>query len=118
MRFKLAQASAFVGAALLAVVFPATAQGSELPPFPEEILGDASMEAQGKEVFGKICKFCHGKTAYPGKAPKLNPSRYTPEFVYDRVTNGFRGMPPFKEQFSEQELQAVTAFIMSKTFSN
>ncbi len=118
MRFKLAQWSALVGAALFAVAGPVAAQEGELPPFPNALLGDASMEAQGKEVFGKICKFCHGKSAYPGKAPKLNPSRYTPEFVYDRVTNGFRGMPAFKEQFSEQERQAVTAFIMSKGFSN
>jgi mono/diheme cytochrome c family protein len=74
--------------------------------------------AEGKEVFGKICKFCHGKSAYPGKAPKLNPARYTPEFVYDRVTNGFRGMPAFKEQFTEKERQAVVTFILSKDFSN
>lgn len=96
----------------------ALAQDGELPPFPKDLLENPEYVAQGREVFGKICKFCHGKSAYPGKAPKLNPSRYTPEFVYDRVTNGFRGMPPFKEQFSEQERQAVTVFIMSKQFSN
>jgi mono/diheme cytochrome c family protein len=89
-----------------------------LPPFPKELLDKPEQIAAGKEVFGKICKFCHGKSAYPGKAPKLNPSRYTPEFVFDRVTNGFRGMPPFKEQFSEKERQAVTVFVMSKEFSN
>lgn len=94
------------------------AQDAQLPPFPKELLDKPDQVAAGREVFGKICKFCHGKSAYPGKAPKLNPSRYTPEFVYDRVTNGFRGMPPFKEQFSEKERQAVTVFVMSKEFSN
>jgi mono/diheme cytochrome c family protein len=34
------------------------------------------------------------------------------------VTNGFRGMPPWKEQYSEEERLAVTVFIMSKDFSN
>ena len=61
-----------------------------------------SRSKKGHKVFESICKFCHGKTAYPGKAPKLNPARYTPEFVYDRVTNGFRGMPCWKEQYSDE----------------
>jgi len=73
------------------------AEEGELPPFPKDILNNPVQTRDGKKVFGKICKFCHGKTAYPGKAPKLDPSRYTPEFVFDRVTNGFRGMPSFKE---------------------
>jgi hypothetical protein len=38
--------------------------------------------------------------------------------VFDRVTNGFRGMPSFKEQFSDKERQGVTVFIMSPEFSN
>ncbi|MEO8005707.1 MAG: cytochrome c [Betaproteobacteria bacterium] len=86
--------------------------------FPKELLDKPEQIEKGREVFESICKFCHGKTAYPGKAPKLNPSRYTPEFVYDRVTNGFRGMPPWKEQYSDEERRAVTVFIMSKEFSN
>lgn len=75
------------------------------------------MEVQGKGCSARsVCSVTEGGLSW--QSAKLNPSRYTPEFVYDRVTNGFRGMPPFKEQFSEQELKAVTAFIMSKTFSN
>ena len=97
---------------------PSWADDAELPPFPTEVLANPEYVAGGREVFGKICKFCHGKSAYPGKAPKLNPARYTPEFVFDRVTNGFRGMPSFKEQFTEKERQAVVVFVMSKEFSN
>lgn len=94
------------------------AADEEMPPFPKERLGQPEGIAAGKAVFGQICKFCHGKSAYPGKAPKLNPSRYTPEFVYDRVTNGYRGMPSFREQFSEEERQAVVVYVMSREFSN
>lgn len=90
----------------------------DLPPFPKELLNQPDRIKEGKEVFGKICKFCHGKSAYPGKAPKLNPSRYTPEFVFDRVTNGFRGMPSFKEQFTEAERQSVVVYVLSHDFSN
>jgi mono/diheme cytochrome c family protein len=118
VKSKLSIVGAMLGTTLILSALSAKAQDAELPPFPKDIIGDAAYETEGKEVFGKICKFCHGKSAYPGKAPKLNPSRYTPEFVYDRTTNGFRGMPAFKEQFSEKERQAVTAYIMSKGFSN
>ncbi|MFQ5995614.1 MAG: c-type cytochrome [Acidiferrobacterales bacterium] len=86
--------------------------------FTEAYLNNPDNIALGKKIWFKRCKFCHGKTAYPGKAPKLQPSRYTSEFVYDRVTNGFGGMPSWKHEFSEQERRAVVAYILSKEFSN
>lgn len=86
--------------------------------FTPQYLSNPENIALGREVWFQRCKFCHGKTAYPGKAPQLDPGRYTPEFVYDRVTNGFRGMPSWKHEFSEQERKAVTAYVMSKEFSN
>jgi mono/diheme cytochrome c family protein len=94
------------------------AQEAAQVPFPREGLQQREYVETGKEAFGKTCKFCHGKAAYPGKAPKLNPSRYTTDSVYERVTHGFRGMPPFKETFSEKERQGVTAYVMSKEFAN
>ncbi|HVY04387.1 MAG TPA: cytochrome c [Burkholderiales bacterium] len=111
-------AGAFCGALAIAAAIPHSLADDELPPFPKELLNQPEQIEKGHQVFESICKFCHGKTAYPGKAPKLNPSRYTPEFVYDRVTNGFRGMPSWKEQYTEEERKAVTVFIMSKEFSN
>lgn len=86
--------------------------------FSREYLSDSKNIQQGKAVWRTRCQFCHGKAAYPGKAPKLDPSRYTPQFVYDRVINGFRGMPPWRQEFSEQELRAVVAYVLSKEFSN
>jgi mono/diheme cytochrome c family protein len=115
---KLHALHALAVALTLSLAAPARADESSLPPFPKEVLGRQEHIDAGKAVFGKICKFCHGKSAYPGKAPKLNPARYTPEFVFDRVTSGFRGMPSFREQFSEQERQAVVAYILSREFSN
>jgi mono/diheme cytochrome c family protein len=86
--------------------------------FTKEYLGDAGRIELGRKVWVNRCQFCHGKAAYPGKAPKLDPSRYTPEFVFDRVTNGFQGMPGWKHEFSEDERRAVVAYVMSKDFSN
>jgi cytochrome c5 len=41
------------------------------PPveFTKEFLGDAKNVQQGREVWQTRCEFCHGKMAYPGKAP-------------------------------------------------
>lgn len=86
--------------------------------FTEAFLSDPEQIALGAKVWGKRCKFCHGKTAYPGKAPRLQPANLAPEFIFDRVTNGFRGMPSFKQEFSDAERKAVVAFIKSTEFSN
>lgn len=86
--------------------------------FTEEFLRNSDNIATGKAVWDEQCKLCHGKTAYPGKAPRLKPYKYKPEFVYKRVTKGFRGMPSWAEVYSEHERMSVTAFVMSKEFSN
>jgi mono/diheme cytochrome c family protein len=90
------------------------------PPveFTREFLGDPKNVGRGRDVWQARCQFCHGKTAYPGKAPKLDPSRYTPAFVYDRVANGFQGMPPWRHEFSVDELKAVVAYVLSREFPN
>lgn len=99
-------------------VLPAGVGHGQAVTFSKEYLKDPKKIEMGRQVWVNRCQFCHGKTAYPGKAPKLDPSRYTPEFVYDRVTNGFQGMPPWKHEFSEDERKAVVAYILSADFSN
>jgi len=90
------------------------------PPvaFTPEFLGDPKNVVRGRGVWQARCQFCHGKAAYPGKAPKLDPSRYTPAFVYDRVANGFQGMPPWRHEFSVDELKSVVAYVLSREFPN
>jgi mono/diheme cytochrome c family protein len=90
------------------------------PPveFTPAFLGDPKNVQKGREVWQARCQFCHGKSAYPGKAPKLDPSRYTPAFVYDRVANGFQGMPPWRHEFSVTDLKSVVAYVLSKEFPN
>ncbi len=86
-------------------------------PFTEEFLKSEENIEAGKTVWDEQCKHCHGKDAYPGKAPKLKPYKYEPEFVYRRVTDGFRKMPPWKEVYSDLERMQVTAYILSENFS-
>jgi len=85
--------------------------------FTPEFLADPEHIAAGKEIWMGQCTLCHGAKAYPGKAPKLKPKRYTPEFVYDRITNGFRKMPPWGEVYDEEERMDLVAWVLSRKFS-
>lgn len=93
------------------------AQPAAAPTMTPEILGDPEKLKVGEQIWHDQCGHCHGSKAYPGKAPKLKPRKYTPEFVYDRVTNGFRGMPPWVDVYNEEERVSVVAYILSKQFS-
>lgn len=116
-RFSSALASLAVIGVLAA---PAIAGGTEdgQPVFTEEFMNDQEVIAKGQEIWVEQCQFCHGKNAYPGKAPKLKPRKYTPEFVYKRVTKGFKGMPAWEDVYNDQERMSVSAWIMNKDFSN
>ena len=61
---------------------------------------------------------CHGQRAYPGKGPKLKPSKYAPEFVFKRITKGFRGMPSWESMYDEKQRMSITAWVMSRDFEN
>lgn len=94
-----------------------TVGGEDEPAvFDGAFLGDGDTLRRGKKLWGKTCKLCHGNTAYPGKAPKLGSKCYEPEFIYDRVTNGFQGMPAWKSQIPKYQRMAVSAYIVSKRF--
>jgi mono/diheme cytochrome c family protein len=94
----------------------AAAQGAAVT-FTEELLNDPAHQGVGKELWESTCQHCHGSKAYPGKAPKLRPRKYTPEFVYDRVTNGFRKMPAWKDVFTDEERMNIVAYVLSDKFS-
>lgn len=85
--------------------------------FTAGILQDPSYIESGKQVWDGQCRHCHGNSAYPGKAPKLKPSSYQPDFVYDRVTNGFRKMPAWRDVFTQSQRVGVTVYIMSPEFT-
>lgn len=94
-------------------------QGSAeaVPKFDKAYLSDAKNIAAGEAVWAAQCRHCHGAKAYPGKAPKLKPARLEPEFIFDRVTNGFRKMPGWKSVFTLEQRKSVVAYIKSEDFS-
>lgn len=106
-------------AAVLVAAAPAAAKPKSKPPVPftEEILNDPKRISAGGKIWAKQCRHCHGAKAYPGKAPKLRPRRYKPNFVYRRVTDGFRKMPPWKAQYTDDERMSIVSYVLSDTFS-
>jgi mono/diheme cytochrome c family protein len=104
-----------IGALAVAAVGVTSADETELT---EEFLSDPTQIALGQDLFKQQCAKCHGKGAYPGKAPKLNVRKLTPEDVYLRVAYGFRKMPAWEDVFSDEEIMAITAYVKSDRFSN
>lgn len=107
-----------VFAVLAAPLAAGQQKGAEKPPvFDQKFLANAVNIEAGRKVWDAQCRHCHGASAYPGKAPKLKPGELDPDFIYDRVTNGFGKMPAWKDVFSMKERMAVTAYIKSGDFS-
>lgn len=104
---------------LLAAGGATAAVGKSEPPFPftEEYLQASENIAVGETIWADQCRHCHGAKAYPGKAPKLRPARYKPDFVYRRVADGFRKMPGWKEVYTEEEMMQIVAYILAPQFS-
>jgi cbb3-type cytochrome c oxidase subunit III len=73
--------------------------------------------ADGKTVFATAgCTGCHtlkaaGSTGTVG--PTLDAAKPSKELVIDRVTNGRGGMPSFKGQLSDAQIQAVADYVSS-----
>jgi mono/diheme cytochrome c family protein len=83
-----------------------------------EFMSDPANIELGQKLFQGQCAKCHGRGAYPGKAPKLNAKKLSPEDIYLRVTYGFRRMPAWEEVFTDEERMAITAYMKSRHFSN
>lgn len=90
---------------------------SEVPEMSDTYLNDSANIEAGKEIWQQQCRHCHGASAYPGKAPKLKPASYKPDFVYKRVSDGFRKMPAWKNVYTEEQRKQIVAWVMSESFS-
>ncbi len=70
---------------------------------------------EGSEVFAQAgCGSCHTLAAAGSSGtvgPDLDEVKPSHDLVVDRVTNGQGGMPPFKDQLSDEQIQAVADFV-------
>ena len=100
-----------------APAWPAKKKSVPPVPFTDEMMAEQERIDAGEVIWKEQCAHCHGSKAYPGKAPKLRPARYKPDFVYRRVTDGFRKMPAWEEVYSDDERMNVVIYILSDQFS-
>lgn len=96
---------------------PKVAADEPIPKFDAAYLSNADNIKVGLGIWSNQCRHCHGNSAYPGKAPKLNPGAMEPGFIFDRVTNGFGKMPGWKEVFTLEERKGVVAYVKSNSFA-
>lgn len=98
---------------------PAAVAAAEepVPKFDPAYMRNSANIKVGQTVWAAQCVHCHGAKAYPGKAPKLNPGTMDAEFIYDRITYGFKAMPPWKAVFSLEERKGLVAWIKSDSFA-
>lgn len=96
---------------------PAAVAEEAVPKFDPAYMRNPANIKVGQTVWTAQCMHCHGAKAYPGKAPKLNPGTMDADYIFDRVTYGFKAMPPWKAVFSLEERKGVVAWIKSDGFS-
>jgi mono/diheme cytochrome c family protein len=82
------------------------------PPKPTPPGGD---ETDGEAIFASSgCGGCHTLAAAGSNGtigPDLDESKPSKELAVDRVTNGQGGMPSFKDELSEEQIDAVATFV-------
>ena len=94
---------------------PTTAMGQTTTSFPT-VTQVASNPQQGSALYYQICALCHGQSADGGgPIPNLKEFQGGEERFLKITLAGRpdRGMPPWKGKLSEEEVQAIFAFIQS-----
>jgi quinohemoprotein ethanol dehydrogenase len=87
-------------------------EGGQSPQPPANRAGDASA---GKSVFASNCSTCHGAGGHGGNGgPDLTsiPSAKNLQTVIGQVSNGGGGMPAFKDQLTNKQIQDVSTYVV------
>jgi cbb3-type cytochrome c oxidase subunit III len=74
-----------------------------------------SDSSDGEAIFTQNCASCHTLAAAGASGtigPNLDESQPTAELATDRVTNGSGAMPAFGDVLSEEQIQAVVAYVV------
>jgi quinohemoprotein ethanol dehydrogenase len=85
---------------------PGNSQGTKAPSV-----------ADGQKVFAANCSVCHGATGHGGNGgPDLTsiPSAKQMAVVVKQVENGGGGMPAFRGQLTQQEIEDVSTYVTQK----
>jgi cbb3-type cytochrome c oxidase subunit III len=102
-------------ASYVASVAGLDAEGNPIDPANPPKPAPPGGGTDGKAIFASAgCSGCHtlaaaGATGNVG--PNLDEAKPSKELAIDRVTNGQGGMPSFKGQLSEAQIEAVATFV-------
>jgi mono/diheme cytochrome c family protein len=85
------------------------------PASPPEPTPPSGGDTDGESIFASAgCGGCHTLAAAGSNGtvgPNLDDARPSKELALDRITNGRGGMPSFKGQLSEEQIDAVATFV-------
>jgi len=86
------------------------------PPTTGSTTADATLVAQGRQVFDQNCQSCHGPEGSGGLGPKLNPNVLvagSPDAARDVIENGRPGtaMPAWGGRLQPHEIDALLALL-------
>jgi quinohemoprotein ethanol dehydrogenase len=100
-----------------AVEHAGEAKGNSKPANPNAAKPGRADAAAGGQVFAANCSVCHGADGKGGNGgPDLTsiPSAKQMAVVVKQVTNGGRGMPAFKGQLNDTQIDDVAAYVTQK----
>jgi cbb3-type cytochrome c oxidase subunit III len=102
-------------ASYVASVAGLDAQGNPIDPANPPKPTPPGGGTDGKAIFASAgCSGCHALAAAGASGtvgPNLDDAKPSKELAIDRVTNGRGGMPSFKGQLSDEQIEAVATFV-------
>jgi mono/diheme cytochrome c family protein len=104
--------------AVLSQLLCASAALAVAPPISGPAKTSEAMIEAGAKRFNQSCVYCHGNAGSGGKAaPLQGRDDLTKEYVAQTIANGKQrgsfNMPAWKGAFSEEQIQELTAYILS-----
>ena len=79
--------------------------------------GAGSGAADGEAIFAEAgCGGCHALEAAGTSGtvgPNLDESKPPKDLAIDRITNGRGAMPPFKDSYSAEQIEAVAGYVVA-----
>jgi mono/diheme cytochrome c family protein len=75
----------------------------------------APKDINAKDIFTTRCAACHGldgKMSVSGSKP-LHTSALTDEEIIGQIKNGKGAMPPFQGRISDEEIQALSKYVLT-----
>jgi len=105
-------------ASYVAAVAGLDSSGKPFDPANPPTAGDDGKDStDGATLFGSLgCSGCHTLAAANATGtvgPNLDDAKPSKELVVDRVTNGKGGMPAFGSQLTDEQIEAIAAYVSS-----